>query len=95
VLKRISKSNDHRKQRFAITAPDASSVQLVGDFTHWTKQPINLRRGTNGVWETTVDLRRGAHLYRFLIDGQWRDDPKSIVMVPNPYGSHDAVAQVD
>lgn len=96
MLKRFdSKSNGHRKQRFAFAAPDASCVQLVGDFTHWTKQPINLHRGTNGIWETTVDLPKGTHLYRFLVDGEWRDDPKSVVLVPNPYGSHDAVTQVD
>jgi 1,4-alpha-glucan branching enzyme len=29
-----------RKQTFTITAPGASSVQLMGDFTHWQNRPI-------------------------------------------------------
>jgi 1,4-alpha-glucan branching enzyme len=96
MIKRFnSKISERRKQRFAFTAPDASSVQLVGDFTHWTKQPINLKRGTNGVWETNVDLSKGMHLYRFLVDGEWRDDPESVLRIANPYGSQDAVTQID
>lgn len=96
MIKRFNSiSSDRRKQRFAFTAPDASCVQLVGDFTHWTKQPINLHRSTNGVWETTVDLPKGTHLYRFLVDGVWRDDPKSVLRVANPYGTQDSVTQID
>lgn len=81
-------------QVFSFTAPTASSVQLVGDFTHWQQRPINLRRDTDGVWRTTVELASGAHHYRFLVDGQWRDDPECLARTPNPYGSQDAVRQV-
>jgi len=70
------------------------SVQLVGDFTHWQQQPINLLRGTDGIWRATVELPPGAHHYRFLVDGQWRDDPECMVLVPNPYGGHNAVREV-
>lgn len=80
-----------RKQRFAITAPEAENVLLVGDFTRWTEQPIKLHKSRNGVWETTVDLPKGDHHYRFLVDGQWRDDPEAVLLVPNPYGTHDSV----
>jgi len=83
-----------RKQIFAITAPGAMSVQLVGDFTHWQEQPISLRKGKGGVWRTTVELPRGTHRYRFLVDSQWQDDPECTLREPNPYGGHDAVRQV-
>jgi 1,4-alpha-glucan branching enzyme len=96
MIKRFNpKNNVRRKQRFVFTAPDASNVQLVGDFTHWTKQPINLRRSTNGVWETTVDLSKGIHLYRFLVDGEWQDDPECVLRLANPYGTHDSVTHVE
>ena len=35
-----------RKQTFTITAPDALSVQLMGDFTQWQEHPINMKKGT-------------------------------------------------
>jgi len=86
--------NNPKAQTFSFTAATATSVQLVGDFTHWQERPINLRKGPDGVWRATVTLTKGAHQYRFLVDGQWRDDAACTVRVPNPYGGQDAVRQV-
>jgi len=83
-----------RKQTFAFCAPDALSVQLVGDFTQWQERPVNLHKGLDGVWRATVDLGPGTHHYRFLVDGQWRDDPECILRAPNPYGSENMMRQV-
>ncbi len=83
-----------RKQTFSIAAPTAQSVQLVGDFTQWEKQPVNLRKKGNGIWGASVELEPGEHHYRFLVDGQWQDDPECSVRVQNPYGSQDAVRNV-
>ena len=89
----MRKRND-RQEEFALTAPTATSVQLVGDFTHWKDHPIDLSRNADGVWRATVPLRPGTHRYRFLVDGQWRDDPTSPAQVPNPFGSRDAIRRV-
>lgn len=88
------KSAATKRQTFSITAPSAVSVQLVGDFTHWQQKPIPMKKSTDGVWQTTVRLAPGIHHYRFLVDGQWRDDPECTVRVPNPFGSQDSVRQV-
>ena len=85
---------DRIMQNFSFTAPGAISVQLVGDFTHWQEHPIQMRKGTDGIWRTAVELEPGPHHYRFLVDGQWRDDPECTLRVPNPYGSEDSVRQV-
>ena len=79
---------------FSLTAPAAREVQLVGDFTHWTKYPLNMQKNHEGVWRLTIDLEPGAHRYRFLVDGEWQDDPQCGLRVPNPYGTQDAVRQV-
>jgi 1,4-alpha-glucan branching enzyme len=84
-----------RKQIFAFSAPGALSVQLVGDFTRWQEGPINLQKGADGVWRTTVQLPPGTHHYRFLVDGQWRDDPDCILRAPNPFGSQDMTRVVE
>lgn len=83
-----------KPQAFAITAPGALSVQLVGDFTHWERSPINLTKHADGVWRGTVELEPGTHHYRFLVDGVWRDDPECTVRVPNPFGSTNSVRTV-
>ena len=70
------------------------SVQLVGDFTHWQEQPIQMRKAAAGVWRAKVALKPGLHHYRFLVDGEWRDDPECALHVPNPFGTQNAVRQV-
>jgi 1,4-alpha-glucan branching enzyme len=89
-----SGNGNGRTQTFSFTAPTAMRVQLVGDFTHWQQQPINLYKGQDGIWLTTVELSPGKHHYRFLVDGRWEDDPECTVRAPNPYGSQDAIRQV-
>jgi 1,4-alpha-glucan branching enzyme len=82
------------KETFCIAAPGAMSVQLAGDFTHWEQNPVPLKKEANGVWRAIVDMAPGTHHYRFLVDGQWQDDPDCALRVPNPYGSADMVRQV-
>lgn len=82
-------------QNFTYVTPAATSVQLVGDFTNWQERPIPLRRESNGVWRAAVQLQPGRHRYRFLVDGQWRDDPECPLYEPNPFGGQNAVRQVN
>lgn len=63
---------------FSVQLPEASTVQLAADFTDWEKSPINLIRFEDGIWSTTVPLPPGNYVYRFLVDGEWYDDPRSL-----------------
>lgn len=67
---------------------------LVGDFTHWQESPIALKKDTSGIWSTSVSLAPGTYHYRFLVDGEWRDDPECTLRVSNPFGSENAVREV-
>ena len=53
-----------------------------------------MRKNPNGVWTASVELPPGAHHYRFLVDGQWRDDPACARHAPNPYGTQNAICEV-
>ncbi len=81
------------KQTFRFSAPDATSVLLVGDFTHWQKRGIPMQKGKDGIWVATVELLPGKHTYRFLVDGDWRDDPECRTRVANPFGGEDMVRE--
>ena len=85
---------EKKQQTFSITAPDAANVVLVGSFTHWQQKPIHLKKESGGVWRATVELPPGTHHYRFIVDGQWCDDPECTLRVGNPYGTQDSVRQV-
>lgn len=53
-----------------------------------------MRKGADGVWTISVDLSPGNHGYRFIVDGEWRDDPECTIHVPNPYGGEDMIRRV-
>jgi 1,4-alpha-glucan branching enzyme len=82
------------EQVFTITAPGATKVALVGDFTHWQQRPLAMKPTGGGQWQVSVPLAPGTYHYRFLVDGEWRDDPECTLRVPNPFGSQDAVRTV-
>ena len=61
---------------FAVWAPSAQGVRLVGDFNYWDGRAHPMRAmGSSGVWELFVpDVGDGAH-YKFEVlgrDGVWR-----------------------
>ena len=61
---------------FELDAPDASSVQVLGDFNQWSRQASAMQRGTDGHWRMTTLLPPGRYVYAFLVDGQtFRRDP--------------------
>lgn len=86
------KSN--RRQTFTLIAPTATSVQLVGDFTHWQDEAIEMEKQKGGEWKTSVALEPGTYEYRFIVDGEWRGDPDCALRVANPYGGENAMRQV-
>ena len=90
----MAKQSKHtQKQMFRFTASGATSVLLVGDFTHWQQQGIPMHQDKSGTWTTTVDLAPGKHTYRFIVDGEWRDDPDCTLRTPNPFGGLDMIRE--
>ena len=64
--------------RFAVWAPNADSVSVVGDFNGWDPRatPLTLRWDQSGVWEGAVEGVRPGALYKYRIiakDGSVRD----------------------
>ena len=83
-----------KKVEFSINSPLATSVKLVGEFTHWEAHPIEMAPSHDGIWFAVVPLQPGSYSYRFIVDGEWCDDPSAVHRVPNPFGSEDAVVRV-
>ncbi len=53
---------------FAVWAPNAKAVSLVGDFNHWEagETPMNIR-GASGIWEIFVPRIREGEVYKYAI----------------------------
>jgi len=61
---------------FAVWAPAARGVRVLGDFNHWSGQAHPMRSlGASGVWELFVpEVGAGTH-YKYAVcgaDGRWR-----------------------
>lgn len=82
------------EQTFSIRAPGARSVHLAADFTEWQQRAIPIKPVSDGLWSTAVTLPAGTYEYRFLVDGEWRDDPECTVRTPNSYGTQNMVRVV-
>jgi chromosome partitioning protein len=75
---------------FAIEAPHATRVQLVGDFNGWSLDGSDMSRSA-GVWTSVVKLEPGRYRYRYVVDGSWQSDPANPVAEPSPYGGQNSV----
>jgi 1,4-alpha-glucan branching enzyme len=83
-----------KSTEFWLDAPLASSVHLTADFTQWETHAIPLTRNDNGTWRISLPLAPGRYMYRFLVDGDWHDDPHCSDRVPNPFGTTNSVIEV-
>ena len=62
--------------RFAVWAPNATFVSVVGDFNRWDSaaSPLGLL-GETGIWEGFVEGAAEGQCYKFHIDGRNKADP--------------------
>jgi 1,4-alpha-glucan branching enzyme len=80
---------------FKLVAPGAKQVLLAGDFTEWAMHPKKMKRTKprGRTFETDVSLSPGCHEYKFIVDGDWIEDPKAATQ-PNCYGTVNSVCEV-
>ncbi|HET7854189.1 MAG TPA: 4-alpha-glucanotransferase, partial [Candidatus Methylomirabilis sp.] len=83
-----------RPVSFQWTATEANAVSVVGDFNNWDPQAHPLRKGKDGLWKVTLRLKPGRYEYMFIVDGEWREDPRNPNRVPNPHGGFNSVCEV-
>ena len=84
-----------KKVPFEFVAPDAQKVVLAGDFNNWDRKTSPMKKDKKGVWKATVSLKPGRYEYRFLVDGNWVNDPACCDCVPNEFGSQNCVKIVE
>jgi 1,4-alpha-glucan branching enzyme len=75
-------------------APEARKVYVAGDFNNWRAGELRLSRAKTGPWKIELFLAPGRYEYRFIVDGEWHDDPSASDQVPNEFGSNNSVLQI-
>ena len=87
-------NGEARKARFAFHAPTARDVFVAGSFNEWNPRATPLQRGADGSWSTELPLTPGCYEYRFVVDGQWMDDPTSPRSVSNNFGGTNCIVEI-
>jgi 1,4-alpha-glucan branching enzyme len=83
-----------RKVAFSLSAPEAKCVAVLGDFNKWNTETHAMKKDENGVWHKIAMLSVGRYEYRFLVDGQWRNDPKNDQACWNSFGTKNNILDV-
>ncbi len=80
--------------RFEADFPRARTVRITGSFCDWSAKGLPLSKREDGLWECHLDLLRGEHEYRFIVDGSWLPDPHNSQTVPNEFGGANSLVSV-
>lgn len=83
-----------QKTTLFFEAPDAKAVALMGEFNQWNEKKHPMKKNANGVWEKIIMVPAGSYEYRFLVDGEWRNDPLNGQVCANCFGTFNNVLKV-
>jgi 1,4-alpha-glucan branching enzyme len=67
---------------FAVWAPNAQAVTLVGDFNRWDGRQHQLRKHNNGVWELFVPGLQAGEIYKYRVKTKFGET----IDKTDPYG---------
>ena len=80
---------------FVTLYPRAQRVQVAGDFNNWQPEKASMEKvGENGKWQIKLPVNAGRYRYRFVVDGQWQQDPYNEKTEVNPYGEMNSILEV-
>jgi chromosome partitioning protein len=78
--------------------PSASDVRIAGDFNGWVPdkgvRSLIESEGQTRVWTKILHLPPGTYEYRYVVDGEWREDPENPEIVFNSVGGRNSIMVV-
>jgi chromosome partitioning protein len=84
-----------REVEISFRDAQARDVRVAGDFNGWVpdKDVRSTLIATDGerIWTKRLSLLPGRYRYRYLVDGEWREDPTNAERTRAPLGGHQSV----
>ncbi len=68
---------------------DARKVILAGSFNNWNRNELTMTKSPGG-WILPIFLREGTHAYKFIVDGEWMNDPANKQIRPDGNGNYNS-----
>ena len=76
----------------------AGDVRIAGDFNGWVPdrgvRSLIASEGQERVWTKVLTLEPGTYQYRYVVDGEWREDPSNPQTAPGPTGQPNSILNV-
>ncbi|RYD73997.1 MAG: hypothetical protein EOP53_19110 [Sphingobacteriales bacterium] len=72
---------------------NANQVMLAGNFTNWQQGAIPMVKNGND-WLLPVKLKPGKYTYKFIVDGEWINDPYNAIVEGDGEGNNNSVFYV-
>ena len=85
--KKTKVSEKLKPTEFSLLAPQAQGVFIAGSFNQWDPASHLLKRDKKGMWKISLPLAPGQYEYRFVVDGEWQNDPSCPTCIENPLGT--------
>jgi chromosome partitioning protein len=77
---------------------NANDVRIAGDFNGWVPdkgvRSLIESEGQTRVWTKILRLTPGTYQYRYVVDGEWREDPENPEMISSAVGGRNSVLVV-
>lgn len=69
---------------------NANNVYLSGSFNQWATEELRMIK-TDTAWYYDVKLNAGKHLYKFIVDGEWKSDAENKMRESDTYKGYNSV----
>ncbi len=80
---------------FVAQARGARAVHLAGDFNNWSADATPMvPEEQDAAFHALLPLAPGRYRYRYVVDGQWLNDPHNSYVEANPFGELNSVVEV-
>ena len=94
--KTISKQIIKRRRAiFSFKTTAAEEVILMGNFNNWNPKKHPMKNDGSGTWNKTVVLSPGKYEYKFMVDGEWKKDPRNDQTCSNCFGTQNSILNLN
>lgn len=69
---------------------NANNVYLSGSFNQWATEELRMIK-TDTAWYYDIKLNAGKHLYKFIVDGEWKSDVENKIKESDTYKGFNSV----
>jgi 1,4-alpha-glucan branching enzyme len=69
-------------------------VYVAGDFNQWSATATPMQKDGSGVWTAVIPLKPGKYQYKFVVDGNWKQDPLNPDAADDTFGGRNSVKSI-